>query len=315
MGSRKIKRGWKLEQVSQKEGKSKEVTLVKKETGFYKSFDGTSIYYECRGEGKPLIFIYGIACPMNHWMEQIRHFSFFYKTVIIDLRGHHKSSKPLKNNLINIESVARDIYELLKFLNIKKALFFGHSFGVQALLETYKFYPQVFHSCVFANGFFSYPLKTMRGGFFVYFIFFILKRGYRRFQKMFSKIWKVGFKNPFSILLSGLIGGFNLKLIEFKNVEIYFRGASNLNLDVFIPLFNESIQYDGVQTLNQMDVPCLIIGGKKDKLTPKKVQLSMHERLKKSDYILISKGTHCTPLDRPGLFNHHVEVFLKKLNY
>jgi len=63
-----------------------------KVTGKFESFDGTPIYYEVRGEGEPLVLIYGIACPMNHWHHQIEYFSKSYKVITFDLRGHQKSN-------------------------------------------------------------------------------------------------------------------------------------------------------------------------------------------------------------------------------
>lgn len=289
--------------------------FIKKETGFYKSFDGSPIYYECRGVGKPLVFIYGIACPINHWLKQLRYFSTSYRTIVIDLRGHHKSSNLKKGAQMNIEAIARDINELLKFFNIKKALFIGHSFGVQALLETYKLFPHIFYACVFSNGFVSYPLKTMKGGWIVQFIFWTLKKGFKKFPQFFLKLWKLGFNNRFSPKFSDIIGGFNLKFAKLKDVEVYFRGAANLNIESFIQLFEDSIQYNGSKILNHINLPCLIIGGKRDGLTPEKVQTSLAQKIKRSEYIRILEGSHCTPIDQPHLFNQHVKTFLKKINY
>ena len=45
------------------------------ETGYFESFDGTKIYYETRGKGKPLVFVYGIGCLFNHWAHQVKYFS------------------------------------------------------------------------------------------------------------------------------------------------------------------------------------------------------------------------------------------------
>ena len=55
---------------------------IKKETGHFKSYDGTSIYYEVRGEGEEaLVLCYGIGCLINHWRHQLNFFPKKYKTI------------------------------------------------------------------------------------------------------------------------------------------------------------------------------------------------------------------------------------------
>lgn len=82
---------------------------IEKESGVFESFDKTPIYYEVRGEGEPLILIYGIACLMNHWHFQMEHFSKNYKVISFDIRGHHKS-QPLGNpQNLKISDLVEDI--------------------------------------------------------------------------------------------------------------------------------------------------------------------------------------------------------------
>ena len=59
-------------------------TLIEKQTGYFSSFDGTKIYYESRGAGEPIIFVYGIACLINHWHHQLSYFSESYQTITFD---------------------------------------------------------------------------------------------------------------------------------------------------------------------------------------------------------------------------------------
>ena len=86
---------------------------IAKSTGTIKSFDGTEIYYETHGSGEPIVFIYGLACLMNHWHFQVDYFSQKYQVITFDISGHHKSVTKDFNN-INLESVAKDIDILIK---------------------------------------------------------------------------------------------------------------------------------------------------------------------------------------------------------
>ena len=132
---------------------------VEKKTGYFKALDGTPIYYEVRGKGEPLVFIYGIACLMNHWHSQVEFFSKTHQVILFDIRGHHKSVPVNNINNFTYEHLAFDIKSLLKHLNIEKAHMVGHSFGVPILLKTYEQFPEIFLSMTFINGFARNPLK------------------------------------------------------------------------------------------------------------------------------------------------------------
>ena len=130
-------------------------------TGKFKSFDGTEIYYESRGQGDPIVFVYGIACLMNHWHHQVSFFSKNYQVITFDLRGHHRSGIPEDQSHLNLHSIARDIPVLLRELGLTQAHFVGHSFGAQVLLSAYDQAPSIFKSITFVNGFAKNPLKGM----------------------------------------------------------------------------------------------------------------------------------------------------------
>lgn len=133
--------------------------LVQKQTGYAEAFDGTSIYYETRGEGHPLFFCYGIVCTTNHWRHQLRYFSQHYKTIVMDFRGHHKTGKPQRLENLSIECLARDIQSVMTHLKIPKASFIGHSFGIPVMIRAFDMYPEMFDAFVAVNGFARNPMR------------------------------------------------------------------------------------------------------------------------------------------------------------
>lgn len=96
---------------------------IKVQTGQITSFDGTEIYYEVRGEGPPLVFLYGIGCLFNHWNYQVSFFSHNFQTIQIDYRSHQKSSIPEDHVNLNINSLAKDVLHVLNELDIQEAGF------------------------------------------------------------------------------------------------------------------------------------------------------------------------------------------------
>ncbi|RME15102.1 MAG: alpha/beta hydrolase [Bdellovibrio sp.] len=289
--------------------------ITEKKTGYFKSFDGTKIYYEVRGEGPPLVFCYGIGCLINHWQHQIKYFSQNYKTIVFDYRGHHKSEVPKNIKNISIKSLAKDLKGLLDHLEISKAGFLGHSFGAQVLLCSYEMFPEYFHNLTFINGFGSNPIRGMFKTDLVSQFFEVFKSGYDLAPGVCTKLWKLATKNPIAIRLSALAGGFNLNLTHLKDVEIYARGISSIDLTTFLTLFEDMIQYDARPLYPNISIPTLIIGGKNDSVTPMKYQEEMHKQIKNSELLMVPYGSHCTQLDLPDFVSLRIEKFLKNASF
>jgi pimeloyl-ACP methyl ester carboxylesterase len=285
---------------------------VKKRTGTFQSFDGTSIYYEVRGEGAPIVFCYGIACVINHWIHQIRYFSQNYQTIVFDYRGHHASDRPANMNNVSIDAVCKDINALLKHLEIERASFWGHSFGVPVLLRYYQMYRESVHSMVFINGFATNPIKGMFGVDFMPRVFSAFKDGHNSYPELVRGFWRAVVANPLARPVSTLLGGFGWGLTRVKDIEVYARGVSQIDLDVFISLFQDMMSFDGRPILSTIDVPTLIVSGSKDGVTPASKQREMQREIRGSQLLSVPYGSHCTQLDVPEFVNLRCEKFLEE---
>ena len=286
--------------------------LINKETGYFKSFDGTRIYYERRGEGPPIVFVYGIGCLINHWQKQIRYFSEKNQTIVFDYRAHHKSDTPEDHSQISIEALAKDLPALLEHLDIPQATFVGHSFGTQVLLKAFDRSPDIFKKLVFVNGFATDPIAKMFGNDLASRAFYMMKSGFDSAPETMTYIWEKIINNPVSVQATALMGGFNIHLTQFKDIEIYLKGVSSLDLGSFIQLFENMMSYDGRSVFEHIKVPTLIIGGKKDSVTPEQYQIEMHENISGSQLLMVPYGSHCTQLDMPDFVNLRIDKFLSQ---
>jgi pimeloyl-ACP methyl ester carboxylesterase len=291
------------------------MNLVPKSTGHFKSFDGTRIYYEVRGEGKPLVMCYGIGCLINHWIHQIKYFSKNYQTIVFDYRAHHRSEMPESRERLTIDALAQDVNALVEHLGLEKVSLWGHSFGVQVAVRTFDMFPNRVDNLIFVNGFVTNPIVGMFGNDLASSAFHLVKEGYQKLPETISYIWKVAVNNPLAIQLSALAGGFNLKLTHLKDIEIYARGIASMNLDAFLTLFENMMSYDGRPVLDRIQIPTLIIAGRNDSVTPREHQEEMHRRIRNSQFLLVPMGSHCAQLDMPDLVNLKIEQFLGELGY
>lgn len=283
-----------------------------KETGHFESFDGTPIYYEVRGEGEPLVLVYGIACIINHWHHQIEYFSKKYKVITFDLRGHQKSNPVADMNRLTMDDLAKDVIGLMAHLKIEKAHFAGHSFGAPLILHLYSLKANLFKSLIFINGFARNPIKGMFGLDVVEPFFYFVKAQYKNQPDLWNTLWKMAVDNPMAMYLSALAGGFNLKVTHFKDIEVYTRGVARMNLEIFLTMFETLMEYNGEPVLETVDVPALIISGEKDMVTPLRFQYHFKEAIKHSEFVLVPYGSHCTQLDFPDYTNLKIEKFLQE---
>lgn len=95
--------------------------------GKYFNNNGTKIYYEIYGTGKPLLLIHGNGGSINSRADIIGEFAKKYKVIALDSRCHGKSGCPAQ--YLTYQQMTEDVYRLLNHLQIDSALVWGHSDG------------------------------------------------------------------------------------------------------------------------------------------------------------------------------------------
>ncbi len=252
---------------------------------------------------------------MNHWHHQLSYFSKNYQTIILDYRGHHFSDIPKDKRNLTLEAMSKDILCLCDHLKIEKAFFLGHSFGCEVLLESYFMRPELFSGMCFVSGFFSNPFQSYLSATQLRDVFMYVRMAYNSAPGVLGMIWKFGVTNPVSVLLSSLVGGFNLEKTSLKDIEIYAQGVANIDLRVFVTLLEQLTQFDGRPKLSQIQIPTLIIAGDKDALTPIQVQKTMHGDIPNSELLIVETGSHCVQLDFPMEVNAKIEEFVNSISF
>lgn len=282
--------------------------------GYVKSFDGTKLFYSVEGQGRPLIFCYGLVCSSLHWTYQIEHFQKSHRAVWFDYRGHQNSEVPKDPSSLTLESISKDLLTVLDALEIQEAVFLGHSMGVNAVLEFYRHHPKRVAGMVLANGTAKSPLENLfrhnasQAG------YRFLRRVYEKSPQLVTTIWKLQKKNPLARTLVAL-GGFNPHLTPSQDIEMYVDQVIDMDPSVFIELIGDYERYDATSWLHTVRAPTLIVAGEHDKLTPVEQQELMAQLIPNSRMEIIRHGSHCPQMDLPDLVNLKIERFLEELNY
>ncbi len=99
---------------------------------YFSSFDGVKIYYEVKGEGKPVILIHGFIVNSSSWKRAALYndlLSAGFKVITIDMRGNGLSDKPHNPEAYAADAEAKDIMGIAKSLGITNYDVVGYSRG------------------------------------------------------------------------------------------------------------------------------------------------------------------------------------------
>ncbi len=96
--------------------------------GTIETKDGTQIHYQDWGKGQPIVFSHGWPLSADAFEDQMWFLANQgYRCIAHDRRGHGRSSQPRDGN--NMDQYADDLAELVKKLDLKRAIHVGHSTG------------------------------------------------------------------------------------------------------------------------------------------------------------------------------------------
>ena len=95
-------------------------------TGFA-PVNGIKIWYAVFGRGEPVILLHGGLVNSNYWGNQVPVLAKHYQVIVIDSRGHGRSSRD--EHPLGYELMASDVIGLMDYLKIQKAAIVGWSDG------------------------------------------------------------------------------------------------------------------------------------------------------------------------------------------
>ena len=229
---------------------------------------------------KAIIFIHGSGGNSNLWKHQLNDFDGTYSKIAIDLPSHAQSDKFSELSLDLYVDVSKALIDSLK---LKEVILAGQSLG-GAVIQAY---------------YFTYPEKVSA--------LVLIATGARlRVLPMTFEILKGDFQQ---FLNSSPMGAFYRK--TSKNItDFYIKESSKTEREVFHNDFTICDKFDVMDKMNLIKVPCLIICGKDDKMTPPKYAMYFNDKIERSELVLIDKAGHLVMLEKPDEVNQAIEDFI-----
>ncbi|KAA2222668.1 alpha/beta fold hydrolase [Chryseobacterium sediminis] len=101
---------------------------VKPSESGYAPANGSKVYYEVYGKGKPIVLLHGAFMTIDmNWGQLIPELSKNRKVIAVELQGHGHT--PFSERKLSHTALASDVTEVMNFLKIDKADVVGYSFG------------------------------------------------------------------------------------------------------------------------------------------------------------------------------------------
>ncbi len=225
---------------------------------------GVKVNYLVLGEGRPLLILHGWGSKSDNWRKAGGFLAKKgFKVIIPDLPGFGKSSSP--SGVWNLDDYADFVKEFVKALKLENFYLLGHSFGgalavKYSLRSSVKKLFLVSAACFRKSSFRKKTLYVLAKTFKI-FSFLLLKKAFYRF-------------------------------IVRRSDYPYAKGTMK---QIYLEVIKEDISND----LSLVQVPCVIIWGDKDKITPVVQAHLIKSKVKNSKIEILSGFGHDLNLKAP----------------
>jgi pimeloyl-ACP methyl ester carboxylesterase len=102
-------------------------TLPRAAQSGFAPVNGIKLWYARFGRGEPVVLLHGGLANSNYWGHQVRVLQRHYQVIVMDSRGHGRSSR--NQEPYGYDLMASDVVALLDHLGIKQAAIVGWSDG------------------------------------------------------------------------------------------------------------------------------------------------------------------------------------------
>ena len=251
-----------------------------------------SIHYEVHGDGFPIIMITGVSFCLRIWDNSlIEELSKKFKVILFDNRGAGQTDIP--EGEFTIKTLADDTAGLINVLNIERAYILGFSMGGMIAQEVALNYPQKVEKLILWG--------TSCGG------RKSLPPDLSTYKFLIGAIEGI---TPERLAKSTIPLAFTRDFI--KNNPEYVDDKIQKILKCRIPFSNYTRQiramldFNTCRRLKKMDIPTLIMQGKKDLLVPAKNGEILAELIPRAKLVMFEQSAH-------AIFPHEPNLFLKEL--
>ena len=235
-----------------------------------------------------IFFLHGFPLNQNMWKHQ-KTILKAYRCHFPDLPGSNTNDK----SFFTLDMMAEEIIE--KIVKVKgKVILCGLSMGGYIAQSIYESIPEKIHSLV---------LISTRSG----------ADSNSAKKKRTEAILEIKNKS-----LNSFLENFTSNLLSHKNYKKLFEEVYSISKEqsengILSQILALQGRRDFSENLKNIKVPCLILSGEDDKLSPPPDMKSIFNPIPEHEFYIIENSGHLSPLENPDKFNSILMNFLKKL--
>lgn len=254
-----------------------------------------SMAYDENGSGTPLVFVHGYPLSRKIWDPQLKGLANVTHMLAPDLRGHGDSPAPEGANWMH--DMASDIAGLMEQVSFPiPAVICGLSMGGYV---TFGFYRQ------FAPRLSGIILAATRAG-------ADSEEGKQARDKAAAMAREKGAAAVVEDMLPKMLSPktYRDKPELVAQVQAIMNSVPAETMVADLMGMRERV--DATVTLEEIDLPVLILHGADDRLIPVKEAEKMHNLIRRSKLEIIPEAGHLLNMEQPERFNAAVEQFLRE---
>ena len=252
---------------------------------------GARLYYEMKGRGYPLVLIHGGQMDRRMWDPQFDLFARRYTVIRYDVHGYGRSDVPAKGF-----SHAEDLYGLLNFLRLEKALILGLSMGGRIAIDFALSHPERVETLVLVGpGLGGYRFTDQSG-------WAIVEAARDEGLEKAAEMW---LEHPY------MAPAMEVPAIREKIRQLAIENAHTWLAN---PIFERHLKPPAIERLSAIHVPTLIVVGDRDVEDIQKIVDILTGGITGSEKQVIPGAGHIVNMEKPEEFNQIVLGFLEKRN-
>ena len=257
--------------------------------------NGISIFIE-GDEGKhPIIFIHGFPFDHHMWNNQIHKFSSNYFTITYDIRGLGESD-PFDGQF-TIEQFVDDLRMVMNEFELEKPVLCGFSMGGYISLRAVQKMEDKFSGLILCDTKAASDNNEAK-----------INRALG-----IKKINSEGLKKYVEEFIPNCFCEYSLEHKQPLITEMISRSEYFSPAGVKGCLLAMAGRTDTTEYLSKLNIPALVLCGDEDTLTSPDVMMGMADKMHNSEFYIISKAGHISPVENPEAVNKLIEQFLKKI--
>ena len=229
-----------------------------------------------------LVLLHGSGGDSSVWQYQLEPLADRRPVIAVDLPGHGQSQGSLMHDM---ETYAEWLKLLIDALNLNAFMLAGHSLGGSIAQQFARTFPEMLKGLVLIG-------TGMR---------FTIPPGYLdMLYQDFAKACLISSRQAFAAHMPSDMLERGLAMLHRNGPEVLLRDLSLCTC------------FDSTAWAQTLAMPCLIICGKQDVITPCALSQELAQTITDSTLKLIDESGHMVMQEQPDLFNKEISLFIEK---